>query len=372
MPSPRLSLVICTLNEGEAIGPLLDETRAALGETPFEIIVVDDDSTDGTAEAVSAAADADPRIRLIVRTGVRGLASAAVRGWDAAAGDVLALMDGDGQHDPALIPQLVAALDGADLAIGSRYMSDAASGLTGGRAWISRAATRLAGWVLGVSLKDPMSGCFAMRRGWYESARPHLSTVGFKILLDLVASSSRAPRIVERPTALRPRQGGRSKLDLRVVVDLVSLLIEKRTRGLIPSRFIEFSLVGVTGVGVHMTVLTAVSLARPEPFWAAQATATVVAMTSNYWLNSLLTYRDQRLRGVHAWRGLLMFYLACAGGALFSQVLGGGALELGAHWSVAGLIGALSGGVWNYLATRSVIWRAERRRADETSARRRP
>jgi dolichol-phosphate mannosyltransferase len=366
MPSPTLSLVICTLNEGEAIGPLLDETRRALGQAAFEIIVVDDHSTDGTAEEVAARAEEDPRIRLIVRHGVRGLASAAVRGWDSAAGQLLGLMDGDGQHDPALVPQLVRALESesADLAIGSRYMSGAASGLTGRRAWISRVATRLAGWVLGVRLHDPMSGCFVMRREWYAGARPRLSTVGFKILLDLVTSSSQAPRVAERPTALRPRRGGQSKLDLRVMVDLASLLVEKRTGKLIPARFVEFSLVGVTGVGVHMAVLTAATLSSPEPFWAAQALATFVAMTSNYWLNSLLTYRDQRLRGVRAWRGLLMFYLACSGGALFSQVLGGGAAALGAHWSVAGLVGALSGGVWNYLATRSVIWRAERRAAD--------
>lgn len=356
-----LSLVICTLNEGEAIGPLLDETRQALGALPFEIIVVDDDSTDGTAEAVTAWSERDPRIRLIVRKGVRGLASAAVRGWDAARGDVLALMDGDGQHDPALIPHLAQAVEGgADLAIGSRYMSDAASGLTGRRHWISRTATRLAGLVLRVPLRDPMSGCFAMRRTWYEAARPRLSTVGFKILLDLVASSREPPRVEERPTALRPRLGGQSKLDLRVMLDLASLLIEKRTGKLIPSRFVEFSLVGATGVGVNLLVL---SLLEALPFWQAFAAATLVAMTWNYWLNGLLTYRDQRLRGWRRWRGLLMFYLACSGGALIGQGAGNALLALGAPRALAGLVGALSGGVWNYAATRWMIWGAERRRS---------
>ncbi|MBW3559455.1 MAG: glycosyltransferase family 2 protein [Proteobacteria bacterium] len=360
-----LSLVICTLNEGQAIGPLLDETRAALGaalgHSGFEIIVVDDDSSDGTGRAVQAAAAQDSRVRLIVRKGVRGLASAAVRGWDEAGGEVLALMDGDGQHDPALIPRLAAAVSegGAELAIGSRYMSDAASGLTGRRHWISRAATRMAGLVLRAPLRDPMSGCFAMRRDWYEAARPKLSTVGFKILLDLVASSPRAPRIAELATALRPRRGGESKLDLRVMLDLASLLIEKRTGRLIPSRFVEFSLVGASGVLVNLTVL---ALLGALPFWAAFGIATVVAMTSNYWLNTLLTYRDQRLRGWLRWRGLLMFYLACSGGALLGQGVGNGLLVAGAPRALAGLAGALSGGVWNYLATRWMIWGAERRR----------
>ena len=359
-----LSLVICTLNEGEAIGPLLDETRQALEAShtgnDFEIIVVDDDSSDQTGEVVRRAAAADPRVRLIVRTGVRGLASAAVRGWDEARGDVLALMDGDGQHDPALIPRLAAAVEGAaDLAIGSRYMSDAASGLTGRRHWISRTATRMAGLVLRAQLRDPMSGCFAMRRQWYEAARPGLSTVGFKILLDLVASSPRPPRIAELPTALRPRRGGESKLDLRVMLDLASLLIEKRTGKLIPSRFVEFSLVGASGVLVNLAVL---ALLGALPFWAAFGVATVVAMTSNYWLNTLLTYRDQRLRGWRRWRGLIMFYLACSGGALLGQGVGNGLLVVDAPRALAGLAGALSGGVWNYAATRWMIWGAERRR----------
>lgn len=362
MPPPRLSLVICTLNEGEAIGPLIDETRGALeaaGVSAFEIIVVDDDSSDQTGAVVTAKAAADPRVRLIVRTGVRGLASAAVRGWDAARGEVLALMDGDGQHDPALIPQLLEEVDGgADLAIASRYMSDAASGLTGRRHWISRAATRLAGLVLRVRLRDPMSGCFAMRRDWYEATRPRLSTVGFKILLDLAASSPRPPRIAELPTALRPRQGGESKLDMRVMLDLASLLIEKRTGKLIPSRFVEFSLVGCSGVVVNLLVL---AMLGGLPFPVAFGIATLVAMTSNYWLNSLLTYRDQRLRGWRRWRGLLMFYVACSGGALLGQGVGNGLIALEAPRWLAGLAGALSGGVWNYVATRWMIWSAEKR-----------
>jgi dolichol-phosphate mannosyltransferase len=204
-----------------------------------------------------------------------------------------------------------------------------------------------------------MSGCFAMRRAWYDASRPHLSTLGFKILLDLVASSPRPPRIAELPTALRPRRGGESKLDVRVMLDLASMLIEKRTGKLIPSRFVEFSLVGASGVVVNLAVL---GLLGALPFWAAFAVATVVAMTSNYWLNTLLTYRDQRLQGWAWWRGLLMFYAACSGGALLGQGLGNGLLAVGAPRLLAGLAGALAGGVWNYVATRWMIWSHERRR----------
>jgi dolichol-phosphate mannosyltransferase len=98
---------------------------------------------------------------------------------------------------------------------------------------LSRAGIWLADWALGVRLTDPMTGYFVMRRDFYMRARPRLSGVGFKILVDLVASVRPRPRVVERMTALRPRQGGTSKLDVRVVADLMALLAEKRLGGLL-------------------------------------------------------------------------------------------------------------------------------------------
>ncbi len=352
---PDLSLVICTLNEVEAIGPLIAEVKAALASHAYEIIVVDDSSTDGTPDTVCGMGDA--RIRLIERRDVRGLASAAIVGWDTAMGRWLALMDGDGQHDPALLPRLLADLQasGGDMAIGARDLA-AAQALSPLRVALSKAGIWLADLALGVKLTDPMSGYFVMRRDFYERARPRLSGVGFKILVDLVASVRPRPKVVERVTALRPRLGGASKLDLRVIADLVALLAEKRLGGLLPARFILFSAVGVSGVVVNVGVLGVLLSVAQLRFALAQALAIVLAMAWNFWLNNLLTFRDRRLRGAALLRGFAAFAAACGIGALVNVLLAWSLYRLGLAWPIAGGLGALTAGVFNFWAVRRLTW----------------
>ena len=359
--SPSLSVVICTLNEGIAIGPLLVEIDEALAGVDHEIIVVDDDSADGTGAVVEARGRTHPHVRLIVRKGVRGLASAAVVGWDAASGERLALMDGDGQHDPALLRVLATRLSegAADLAIGARDLVGDAQALSPARLQMSKTATWLSGLVIGAPLTDPMSGYFVMTRSFYDEVRPRLSAVGFKILVDLVASCRRRVRFVEARTALRERRGGASKLDARVIADLGALLIEKRFGGLIPARFVLFSVVGVSGIVVNILVLEGLRKIEHMPFAAAQGLAILVAMGSNFLINNLLTFRDQRLRGSALARGFLGFVLACALGAMFNWAASIGLHQL-LRWPtlIAAVVSALLAGVFNFAAVRRVTWRA--------------
>jgi dolichol-phosphate mannosyltransferase len=356
---PLLSVIICTLDEHEAIGGVLEEVRAELAGVPYEIIVVDDSANDLTAMVVKAHTRADPAVRLIRREGCGGLASAAIAGWDAARGRVLAIMDGDGQHDPKLIGRLLRRVEetNADIVVASRYLESAESGLCGPRHLISRGGVMLSGLLLGLRLADPMSGCFLMRRDWYETVRPSLSGLGFKILVDVVASGRRRPIVEQIPTVLRARAGGESKLDLRVAVDLITLLVEKRTGGAISARMSQFLLVGATGLAAHMTVLSLAGLSQ-APFWAAQTLAILAAMSWNFVLNNSLTFRDRRLSGPALWRGLLSFYAACLGGALVSEAAGAGLAAAGAPWLVAGVAGAVLGAFWNYQAARRLTWRA--------------
>ena len=257
VPCPRVSVVICTLDEHEAIGGVLDDVVADLAHVPHEITVVDDSVVDRTAQVVRSRAWSNPDIRLVRREGAGGLASAAIAGWDVARGDVLAIMVGDAQHDPRLIGRMAGTP--VDVAVASPYMAGGGSGLAGYRHWLSRAGVNVTGLLLGLRLADPMSGCFVMTRAWYESVRPRLSGLGFKILIDIVASDRRRPRLLQIPTALRPRAGGVSKLDLRVVFDLVALLVEKRTGGALPARMTQFLFVGSR-------------LVRREPCWAPSGT----------------------------------------------------------------------------------------------------
>ncbi len=352
---PDISLVICTLDEAASIGRVLGGARAALSGRKFEIIIVDDSADEATGDVVRGIALDDSRIRLIRRRHGYGLASAAIAGWDAARGDLLAIMDGDGQHDPQVVARLVAQIGEADVAVGSRYLAGAQTGLSGLRQVISQAGTLASRALIGAAVTDPLSGLFVMRRDWYLAARPRLSGIGFKILADILACGPRRPTVVETPTRLGTRIGGDSKLDLRVMAELAGQLAQARTRGLIPARFVMFAIVGATGVLSHMLALLALTLAG-APFWAAQLGAVAVAMTGNFFLNNALTFRDLRLSGVAMWQGLVGFYLACAGGGLISEIAGTGMARAGAPWMVAGLAGAVCAAVWNYWSASRAAW----------------
>ena len=356
---PALSLVICTLDEHEAIGGVIAGAEQALAGVAHEIIVVDDSADDLTAAAVLGCAASTPGVRLIRRTGERGLAAAAIAGWDAARGRVLGVMDGDGQHDPASLRALFERLkaDGAEVALASRYARPhSETGLTGFRDAISRLGTLVTHLMLGVRVSDPLSGLFVMRRSWFEHVRPRLSGVGFKILVDVIASGARPPRTAETPTCLRARAGGASKLDVRVMADLAGLLVEKWTHGVLSARLALFLAVGLCGVGVHMATLGAGRLAG-APFWAAQGVAIMVAMTSNFFLNNVLTFRQERLTGAAAIRGLGVFYASCLAGGVLNELVAGWVHSAGAPWTPAALCGLLAGAVCNYFLAARLTWK---------------
>ncbi len=371
--APDLSLVICTLNEGAAIRSVIEEITQTLAGIKHEIIVVDDNSTDATQSEVLDLAKTLPHVRLHVRLTERGLSSAAIKGWDIARGQYLGVMDGDGQHDPQAILALANMImkGDKDLVCVSRYIGGTDTGLSFIRDLGSKAATAATGLVLSVPLTDPMSGCFMMTRDYYMSARPKLTGVGFKILVDVAASSSIKPRFGEVKAALRQRQGGQSKLDLRVVLDLGALLVEKATKGFLPARFVLFAGVGVTGVFVYGAVLYVCHYLfrgnEPIPFYRfrhvdgdtlSYCLAIWVSMTSNFFINNSITFRDKRLKGWGLLRGLMSFYVACSIGAVFSLFLSMYMKDkLGIHWFVAGVSAALMSSVWNYWASALISWR---------------
>jgi dolichol-phosphate mannosyltransferase len=358
--SPELSVVVATLNERENVPLLLREVAAALHGLNWEIIFVDDDSPDGTSQKVREIARLDPRVRCLRRISRRGLAGACIEGMLASSAFAVAVMDGDLQHDEKLlVPMLRAVRDGADLVVASRSMpgGGVADGLTGLRSRGSRLANFAARRLIGVRLSDPMSGFFMMRRDEFDQLAPRLSTQGFKILLDIVASSGGRLAVVELPYRFRPRQHGRSKLDGLVVLQYAGLLLAKLSGDRISIRFVLFALVGASGLFVHVVALKALLSLLGVGFGWAQTLAAYAAMTWNFLLNNQLTYRDRRLKGLAALGGLVSFYVVCSVGAVANVGVASWIYNGLPTWWLAGGAGALMGAVFNYATSSTLTWR---------------
>ncbi len=359
-PAPELCVVVPVLNERDNIPLLVDKLRTALEGITWEVVFVDDDSTDGTRDAVAEIGREDARVRLLHRVGRRGLASAFIEGAQCSLAPYVAAMDGDLQHDEALLPRMLAVLrtEPVDVVVGSRYV--AGGGLGGWdktRANMSDLATRLGQRVLRVSVADPMSGFFMLPRPAFDRALRNLSAIGFKILLDLLASFPEPPRVRELPFTFRPRIAGESKLDAGVLLDFVLLLLEKSVGHLVPVRFLLFAFVGALGLLLHVVVLR-LGLGAGLGFNAAQVLATACAIVANFWLNNVFTFRDRRLRGARMVRGLAVFTAVCAVGAVGNLGIAGLVLGSGHQvWWVAGLAGAAMSLVWNYAVGSTLTWR---------------
>jgi dolichol-phosphate mannosyltransferase len=271
----------------------------------------------------------------------------------------LAVIDGDLQHDETQLPKMLSLLKGedADIVVGTRYAAGAGLGdWDPSRASISRFATRLSRLVLKADLSDPMSGFFMLRREAMEQSVRNLSGIGFKILVDLFASSPRPLRFREVPYEFRARKAGESKLDTQAVWHYVMLLLDKLIGHVIPVRFVAFSLVGGFGVLVHLAVQAVLLKQVGTSFLYSQAIAAFVAMTSNFTLNNLLTYRDMRLRGWKWLRGWVSFTLGCSVGALANVGVASYLFSMDNKWLLAALAGILVGTVWNYAVTMLYTW----------------
>jgi len=257
-PAPELAIVVPTFQERENVPQLIERLRRLLSGLEWEIIVVDDDSPDGTAAVVREIGQTDQRVRCLRRIGRRGLAGACLEGMLATQARYVAVMDGDLQHDETLLVSMLDRLrqDDADLVVASRFLdAGAAADLNHWRAQLSHLANWIARTALAINLSDPMSGFFMMRRQVFEELAPSLSSDGFKILFDIVATARGRLRIAELPFVFRERAHGESKLDARIAVDYVALVVSKLTSDVVSFRFLLFCLVGLTGVGIHMAIL---------------------------------------------------------------------------------------------------------------------
>ena len=368
----ELAIVLPTLNERKNLRALVERLDAALPGIAWEAIFVDDNSKDGTADEARAISLEDPRVRCIQRIGRRGLASAAIEGMCATAAPVVAVMDADHQHDPNLLPGMLAVVSSGeyDLAYASRFADGASTEAWGrpDRVKASGFANALARRVTGVDLSDPMSGYFMLRAETLRADAHRLSGVGFKILLDILATVERPLRVKEFPLNFAARAEGESKLDRTVVFEFLVGLYDKWLGRYIPTRFALFGTVGALGAVVHMAVLALVlhlfgrdfalaNYPREAAFIVGQTAAAVTAMTFNFVLNNELTYADKRLRGVlPVTRGWLKFAATCALGMLANIGVSTALVRVGFHPYPSAIVGIVLASVWNFALSSKFVW----------------
>src|ERR1700687_373184 len=281
---PQLSVIVPTFNERDNVTTLLRRLETALTGVAWEVIVVDDNSPDGTWDVVRNLARSDPRVRRIRRINRRGLSGACIEGILASSAPCAAVIDADLQHDETQLPVMLAPLQRgeADLVVGSRYVEGgSADSFNKQRAGASALATEVAKRVLRVKIADPMSGFFMIRRDRFEQLAPQLSTQGFKILLDVIATARGNLRVKEIPYTCGSRLHGESKLDSMVALDFLGLVLAKLTRDVVSLRFLLFAMVGSTGLFVHLAALFVALEIFDVPFQEAPDCGALSAQTRN-------------------------------------------------------------------------------------------
>lgn len=361
--NPKLSVIAPTYREAANVPVLFERLKKVLGGLDWELIVVDDDSPDGTAEVAFALAAEDRRIRCIRRVNRLGLAGAVIEGILSSSADFVGVIDADLQHDESILPRLYQGLvKGADLVVGVRVAQDGAErGLSPARQALSDAGAQLFKRISGLSVSDPMSGFFMIRREIVAAIAPRLSPDGFKILADILLCAPSGIRIAEVPYVFRKRQAGQSKLSAVVGLDFLGLIAHHATAGILPIRFALFAAVGASGLIVHLAVLKIlVGLYGTTSFGAEQLVATLAAMTSNFLINNEVTYRENRYRGWRKLIGLCAFALVCSVGAVANVNIAAWLFRSQQVWWVAGFSGALVGVVWNYAVSSAFVWRKRR------------
>ncbi len=362
-PLLELSVVIPTYKERQNVAPLLAALEAALQGVNWEVIFVDDHSPDHTADAVRELALTNSRVRIIERIGRRGLSSACIEGMMASPAPCLAVMDADMQHDETVLLEMLRLMQSRnlDVVVASRRTKGGSMGeFAKKRVRLSDLGSRVSRLVCHCDVTDPMSGFFMVDSRFFRASVPRLTGTGFKLLVDILASSPVPPRIAEVPYRFRNRLAGESKLDVNVELEYLFLILDKMVGRYLPTRFVLFVGVGSLGLLIHLSILGIFHLFDAAAFSIGQVVATLSAMMFNFFLNNLVTFRDRRLKGVALLRGLTIFYAACTVGVLINLSFANRLLAAGLPWYLAGICGVAISSVWNYGVNTIVTWRRTR------------
>ena len=305
----KVTIVSPTYNEAENVTRLVHDVGKALSGIDYELLIADDDSPDRTWAVAQELAVRNPRVRVLRRTTDRGLSPAVIEGFLSSSSDYVGVIDADLQHDPAILPQMIAALDaGAEIAVGSRYVEGGGTGTwNAARRFQSWVATKLAQTFLGVELSDPMSGYFIMRRDDFNRIHKQLDSSGFKILLEIIARLAPS-RLEEVAYTFRTRVAGQSKLSSRVILQYLGQLWRLSSVSRYMSvRFIKFAIVGASGTIINLCAFLSFARLLGVRDWRISALATLFANFTNYLFNNAWTFVDRGHRGWSLLRGYVTY-----------------------------------------------------------------
>ncbi|MBV8884982.1 MAG: glycosyltransferase [Chroococcidiopsidaceae cyanobacterium CP_BM_RX_35] len=362
------SLVIPTYNESANIQRIVQILSQLLDESipgKYELLVVDDDSPDQTWAIAQSLMGEYPQLRVMRRQQERGLSSAVVRGWQASRGEVLGVIDGDLQHPPQVLLQLFKAIEqGADLAVASRHVEGGGvSSWSAMRRFLSRGA-QLVGLVMlpGVvgRVSDPMSGYFLVRRRSLVGRTLHPQ--GYKILIEVLARGA-ISQVAEVGYVFQERQAGESKVTWKQYVDYLQHLLSLRLSLGHTKRFIQFGLVGLTGVFVDMAVLYLLSdpTTLHLPLTRSKIVSGELAIINNFLWNDRWTFGDVAA-GQQGWRQrckrFLKFNMICLAGLMLNVLVLNLIFNFVIHNRyIANLIAIAVATVWNFWVNLKLSWR---------------
>ena len=359
-----ISIILPTLNEVDNICSIIKKIINLSGNFIIEIIVVDDASTDGTTTLVKKLSQEDNRIRLINRYGRNGLSSAIKEGTLSASGDVIAVMDTDGQHQVESLYEAIEELlvTDKDLIIGSRFLnSSLIRGLSDKRKKGSLIANSLAKFSLSrkySKLTDIMSGLIVFKSQTVLKIVERIDVNGFKFLYELLSVSKGSLDCKEIPLNFMPRKFGESKLDIAIVWDFLVSLIHSLSKRLIPRKAISFAFVGITGVLVQFIISYSFMWLLGFSFQNVLPIAVISAATSNYLVNNWLTFRVNRLRNKALFFGLLKFLLVSSLPIIANVGLASSFYKLiSPNTLFSQLAGIIVVFIWNYAASSKLVWK---------------
>ena len=358
-----ISFILPTHNEEKNIIPIIKKILNFTNKYQIEIIVIDDNSNDKTDLLVRKFSRKNYQVRLISRFGRYGLSSAIKEGCLNASGDVIAVMDSDGQHEVKSVFESIEILikEKKDLVLNSRFLNESSIfGLSKSRENSSNFANKIARLSLSNNYKfvtDYLSGCFVFKRNKCIEYIKNIDVNGFKFLYELLSISNGKLDLVESPLTFQPRKFGNSKLDIAVIWDFNISVIHSLLRRLVPRKAISFGLVGLTGVFVQLFVLYFLMWITNYTFINVLPFAVITAASSNFLINNLLTFRNKRLKGRALMIGLLKFLLVSSLPVFANVGLASSFyFYIFSNTLISQLAGIIIVFIWNYAASSKLVW----------------